>query len=515
MKKFMQFVLLTLLTLTLFACQDNDDIPEDDALDYDAMFEMIADAIDEQLPIQFNRSIILPTFDEVNIEWTLNNEPITNILVYSPPFMDKEELVRAKITIADMTRTYTYPIFTLAPDSPLNRNIMFINTDIPIEDVTKDTYRNASVSVRSFINETMTTVFDNNQVEIRGRGNSTWAMPKRPYRLKFAEDVSILGMPEARNYVLLAEYADKSLLRNTVTFKFSSLLENIEHTPQTRVVEVYFNDAYHGVYTLTEHIEIHENKLSIDTIPNVEDAGFFLELDQRFYQHGNTIGVDGISVAGIPYVIKMPKPREDLTPQQVAYIEQYIRDMETALTQKSGYENYLDIDNFIDYFIVHELFKNVDVGWGSVFFYKRPSEVLKVGPIWDFDLAIGNANYIDYGPPNWYGMRDHKNRWFKLMMDIPEVREKFKVRYMEIYEEKIPLLLEVVDELGNAMIPAANRNFRRWDILGQYDWPNPTEVVNATTYSQQVRYIYNYIEARAEWMYYEVQSTNYQNGIFD
>jgi hypothetical protein len=240
-----------------------------------------------------------------------------------------------------------------------------------------------------------------------------------------------------------------------------------------------------------------------------------LELSHLFYQDGKVDGVDGFVASGIPYVIDQPRPNKDLEPRHITYIENYILDMQAMLRDQGPYEDYLDIENFIDYFIIQEVLKNVDVGWGSVYSYKRPNEPLRMGPVWDFDLAIGNADYIDYGPENWYGMREFKNYWFRLMMDVPEIREQYKLRYVEVYEMVIPLVLEAVLELGDSLTPYADRNFERWQILETYVWPNPQEIVNATTYEGQVDYVYDFIRLRTNWMYHEMQTSSYQNGHFD
>ncbi len=514
LNKIVTLVFYFLILFIIYGCQEIEQT-ESSIENHTYLFDDVSDAIGDMLPLHFNQDIVLPEFDDVKLIWKIDGVTIKDVLHYEPPFVDTLTEIQVDITIDNMTKTFTYPITILAPDSALNQNIMHIYVDVPIEQVTKTTYRNAAVFVQSQINNNKETVFENNRVEIRGRGNSTWGMPKKPYRLRFADEVSILGMPQARNYVLLAEYADKSLLRNIIAYKFSSMLDHIEYAVSSRVVEVYFNEEYHGVYVLTEQIEIHENKLYVESIPGVVVTGYFLELDQRFYEQGNVIGVDGISVSNIPYIIKEPSPKSELTQEQILFINNYILSMEEALIEKEGYEQYIDVDNFIDYFIVQELFKNVDVGFGSVYFYKRPNDVIRMGPIWDFDLAIGNADYIDYGPYNWYGMRNYKNRWFKLMMNVPEIRERFKERYIEIYHEKIPLLLDALEKLGEAMSIPARRNFIHWDILGKYDWPNPPEVVNARTYQEQVNYVYDYIAQRSLWIKTVVQSQEFQNGIFD
>ena len=354
------------------------------------------------------------------------------------------------------------------------------------------------------------------EVEMRGRGNSTWSMPKKPYRIRFNEAVSLLDMPEARNYVLLAEYADKSLFRNTVVHKFSSLLESLDHTITTRVVELYLNDQYQGLYILTEHVELAPEKLFFESTPGEIDTGYFLEMDQRFFEKGNVDGVDGIVVAGVPYEIVRPSTsNRRYIPEQTAFIRDYFIAMEQALSNRTNYEDYIDLENWIDFFIVQELFKNVDVGWSSIFIYKKAGDVVRLGPLWDFDLAMGNADYIDYAPEHWYGMRRTKNRWFQLMMDIPEVREQFKERYIEIYQTILPDFLESLPPMFEAKIPLAQRNFERWPILGEYVWPNPPGMLTKSTVEHQHDYLLNFIIRRAYWMYKEVQTSAFTQGRFE
>ncbi len=529
MKKGLAFMALLAFAFGVLGCADDtrldtpDDTPQrspdetvDETLHIDPETQLsgFGETIGSFLPTYFNADVALPKIDGFDLVWWLNGNPYTEVLPHEAPFIDRWVQVTVEATYDGVTETFTHDMLSLSRQSPRNQNVMHIQVDVPLHEVTRSEYRNAAVRVYSHVNDQGSNVFSNNTVEIRGRGNSTWSMPKKPYRLRFADDVSILGMPEARNYVLLAEYADKSLLRNTAAYTFSSMLRYIEHAPATRFIELYVNGEYQGVYTLTEHIEIHENKLWIDPDPEELDTGFFFELDRRFYEHGHIEGVHGFNVAGVPYEIKEPSPGDDLTSAQINYLRQYIIDMENALIAQDGYENYLDIDNFIDYFIVHELFKNVDVGWGSVFAYKRPGEVLRLGPIWDFDLAIGNANYIDYGPYNWYGMAHNKNRWFHLMMDIPAVRARFRTRYVELYHTKIFDFIDFVETMGEAAQDAAERNFERWDILGHYVWPNPQGMVDATTYEGQLTYLLHHIETRAQWMYHAVLSQDFADGVF-
>ncbi len=479
-------------------------------------FEEVLEYLELSIPEQINSDFKLPTHTGARITWEYQGSILGADFIYKTPFVDEHQSITAHIRISGATHSFDIPIFVIASDSARNINTIHITMDRSLNQVSRTEYNDIDIEIRGSINGQVYEIYQTDQALIRGRGNSTWGMPKKPFRIRFIEAVSVLGLPKARDYVMLAEYADKSLIRNTIAHKLSSKLEHIDHVVQTRVVELFVNGVYEGVYTLTEQIEIREEKIFFESIPGIVDTGYFLELDHRFFEKGGVENVDGIVVAGQPYEIVSPNPSNaNYTIAQTAFIKQYIIDMENALSNKVGYETYIDIDNWIDFFIVQELFKNVDVGFSSVNIYKLPGGKIKLGPLWDFDLSMGNADYIDYGPQNWYGMRQYKNRWFRLMMAIPEVRQMFKDRYIEIYYDFLPEILESINVISEAMAPFAQRNFNRWTILNQYVWPNPPGIVNATTYEGQITYLYNHIKDRSDWMFMAVQSQNFSNGNFD
>ncbi|TVP86732.1 MAG: hypothetical protein EA375_00860 [Acholeplasmataceae bacterium] len=478
--------------------------------------ETLAIRIQEDLPRVVNHDFTLPSYPGANITWSVQGNTYEDTFVYESPWTDLETQIDARIRIGGTTQTYTYPLTVLARDSAANQNRLDITMPVPLSQLTRETYVPISITVTTTRNGEAFLEHHASDAEIRGRGNSTWFMPKKPFRVRFSSNTSVLGMPAARNYVLLAEYADKSLLRNTIVHKFSSLLEHLDHHIQTRAVEVYVNGTNQGVYTLTEHVEIHRNKLFIESVPGELNTGYFFELDQRFWEQDIDEGFDWIVVRGIPYDIKRPNTSHDnYTAAQAEFLREIILAAEDALIAQSGYEDLIDVDNWIDYFIVHELFKNVDVGWSSVFAYREKDGKLKLGPLWDFDLAIGNANYIDWGVENWYGMREHKNRWFRLMMDVPEIRLRFRDRYLEIHALYLPEIIQAVPVLAHAMSDMAGRNFHRWQILNMWVWPNTPPMLEATTYMGQTEFVLDYIQYRAQWMAEAVNSSRFLNGQFD
>ena len=372
-------------------------------------FEEVLEDIKRSMPKKINSDFKLPTHSDAHITWSYQGSLLDDDFIYQTPFVDEIQSITAHIRISGTIHSFDIPIIVKAIDSASNIHTIHITMDRLLEQVSRTEYNDINIKITGRVNDEVLEVYQTDQALIRGRGNSTWGMPKKPFRIRFIDEVSILGLPKAKDYVILAEYSDKSLLRNTIAHKLSSKLEHIDHVVQTRVVELFVNGVYEGVYTLTEQIEIREEKLFFESIPGMVDTGYLLELDHRFFEKGGVENVDGIVIAGQPYEIISPNPSSNnYITEQTAFIKQYLIEMEHALSNKTGYEAYIDMDNWIDFFIIQELFKNVDVGFSSINIYKLPGGKIKLGPLWDFDLAMGNADYIDYEPQNWYGMRPYK-----------------------------------------------------------------------------------------------------------
>jgi len=386
-----------------------------------------------------------------------------------------------------------------------------------VNNVTDVDYTQASITATMAKNGSTEIELDTDAAQIRGRGNSTWlSYPKKPFKIKFDVKTSLFGMPSSRDYVLLAEYADKSLMRNTIVHKMSSLMNYLPYSIETRFVELYVNTVYFGVYVLTEQIEFQSNKLSVESIAGTANTGYLFELDKRLYDIYDLPNNTWFEVGSQPYAIVEPQSDDPLFSDiHKTYLTLYMNQVEDALMAKTGYETLIDVDAWIDYFIIHELTKNVDVGFSSVYLYKEANGPLKPGPLWDFDFAIGNADYIDYGPEGFYGMMPYKNRLFTLLLDIPEVRQKFTERYSDFYYDALPLILEMIPILASSIEDQAERNFDKWQILDISFWPNPMEVINANSFAAQVTYVENYLSLRGDWIFVTVYEDNFRDGIFD
>lgn len=508
MKKILIYVIILSFSMMIISCEQ---------IDYPSLFQTISEEIEASVPKTVNNDFDLPSYTNVEVSYELNNQSFEGAYEYVSPFYDQDTTLNYQIKKNDQIYEGSIDVRLLADDSGENNYELHLSLPESVENVTRENYMQASVVAKRSRNGVEETELETTEAQIRGRGNSTWfTYPKKPFRLRFNENTSIFGMPEAKNYVLLAEYADKSLMRNTIVHKLSSLSQELPYTLETRFVELYINTTYMGLYVLTEQIEVHKNKLDINSVAGVADTGYLLELDMRFFEQSIEPGYDWIVVNGIPYEIKDPDvDDEGFTSVHADFMFNYLKDVDEALLNKSGYETLIDVDAFIDYFIIQELVKNVDVGYSSVFYMKEEGGLLKPGPLWDFDFAIGNADYIDYGPENFYGMRTYKNRLFKLMMDIPEIREQYRIRFHQYYLDQLPKLYEMIPVLSESIADQVEKNFDKWQILNDYVWPNPQELVEANTFALQVIYINQYLKDRADWLLAAMNTDDYNEGMFE
>ncbi|MGN0191682.1 MAG: CotH kinase family protein [Candidatus Cryptobacteroides sp.] len=344
-------------------------------------------------------------------------------------------------------------------------------------------------------------------MKIKGRGNSTWIrFPKKPYRIKLDEKAQVFGVSKNKDWVLLANYSDKSLLRNTTAFRVSRICQ-MQWTPEIFNVDVYLNDGYIGSYDFTEQKEVASHRVEID----VEAGDCYLEIEA---QKDNPVCFD--TPMNIPIMFSEPEyPSEELKNE----IVKYFQDFESSLTSPQsddpdkGYRAYVDVDSFINHYIVQELSKNIDADlFKSLFLVKRKNGKLEFCHVWDFDLAFGNCNYLNAhqgvstGPTGWY-IRNHTQEgidtgWYYYMFKDKEFVKALKRRWTEVY----PALRQVPDEMreySRAMHGSAGRNFNRWHILDTYVWPN---VVWLGDYDAEVEYMLDFYSERLEWMNGQIEA---------
>ncbi|UEG52892.1 CotH kinase family protein [Mucilaginibacter daejeonensis] len=398
------------------------------------------------------------------------------------------------VTLATDGSTKTYKvmvkIFTGLP-------ILKLTTSGPI--VSKDDYVKGTLTVdpNMEFDQPITTI----PLQAKGRGNSTWVMyPKKPYRLKFDNKAAMLGMPSAKNWVLLANYNDKTLMRNRLALALGRRL-GADFTSDSRFVELYLNGDYVGNYLLTAQVEVNEARVNIKELKptNTSDeditGGYLLELDQKMDEvHWFKTKKD------LPFSIKSP---DDITPLQLKYITGYMQVTEDALfaananDSVNGYAKYINVDSFLKWYFVEEIFQTTDArDFSSIFYYKDRNGKLGMGPIWDFDTSAGNVDYAATKDPAsfWY---IKYGKWFERLSKDPAFAAKVKQRWAQIKDNEVKQLLADIDENAEYLKYSQKRNFVRWPILGTYVYPN---AVVTGSYDKEVEYLKSFLTKRINWM---------------
>lgn len=391
-----------------------------------------------------------------------------------------------------------------------------INTDDGSGITDKETYRHSTVSILNTEEEwTMTDV----PAGVRGRGNSSWGMPKKPYRIKFDKKQSVLGSSyKSKSWTLIANYSDRTLARNYLAYEMGDKLDGIAYSSMHKFVDLYLNGEYLGVYLLCDQLQVGEGKVAIDeSVAEDGDNGYFLEKDDRAPSEGGVEGQDWFYACGECYAFKSPDPESELFLQnketQVAFITDYLTQcIDTILDKEKAWsevESLIDVNSFVDSYVVDELFANNDCGHTSCYFHKDKGGKLVKGPLWDFDIAAGNINYnmgnADTCPYDAELWAANNFSWYDRLLKREEFVELVKQRLAGSKET----LLEVIScaDPASASSPlslcpkAIQRNFVKWSINGAHIWPSPKEVNDIGSTEGHYAYLYQWLMGRYEYVW--------------
>jgi len=367
----------------------------------------------------------------------------------------------------------------------------------------------------------------NGKVGIEWRGSSSQNFPKKSYGFETKTsdladiDVSLLGMPEENDWILYAPYTDKTMVRDVLTYTLDATLGH--WSPRCRYVELFLNGNYEGVYVLMEKIKRNKNRVDIAKLLTTDNSGenltggYIIKIDKQTGGGGDGWNSNYYNVANRTYYqYDYPKAKE-ITVAQKSYIQTWVRNMESAVYQEKftgtgSYHDYLNDSSFIDFMIINEMAKNVDGYRLSSFLYKGKNDKMNCGPIWDFNLTYGNANYYNgwattgfqyqANLTQWNGMPDYWQNpfwWNKLLRD-PGYVTKLKKRWTTLRKKELSdqRITFVIDSLTNVIAEAQLRNYQRWPILGNYIWPNYNWAGN--NYLAEVNWMKNWISQRLTWL---------------
>lgn len=283
------------------------------------------------------------------------------------------------------------------------------------------------------------------RLDIRGRGNYTWGLPKKPFNIYLDKKESLLGLAPAKKFALLANYLDRTLIRNAVAFELAHKTD-LEWTPSGKFVEVFLNQKFMGNYYLSEKIGFGESRL------NKSDEAFLLEFDKNYDEEYKFM----TGLKDLPVNIKKP---ENPTDSQVEYISNYILSVEKSFySTDTSYHamDLIDLTSFADYFIVNELVTNIEISHPkSLYMYKETGGKLFAGPVWDFD----------------YGTFDSKKKGF-LNTFCPVftglmVFKKYKQVLKEQWDKEKEAFAGIdtfIDSLADYTRESNERNLKMWPV---------------------------------------------------
>ena len=403
--------------------------------------------------------------------------------------------------------------FTKGPKK-LGQKVMYVNTDDfkdPV--VRKAPYEANAVMVTD---GQITKPFRVDEFAVRG--NTTASKIKKPYKIKFKKARRPFGLPEDKTWILLANFQDRTLVRNQIAYNIGAGLDGLKWTPRGTFVELYLNGTYKGSYQLSESIKIDKNRINISPT-----KGIVVEIDKHYEDEG----IPGFfGDHQIPYAFKDPDERktgkeadEGITDDKIAGMESRIMAFEKVLygsnfdDPEEGWQKYLDIDSAVDFYLAKEFTKENDSDfYRSTFFYipdyTSPSSKFVMGPIWDFDRSAGakpdavETRTTIASPKGWWlrgnGSQHHsttRTHWYVQLFKDPVFVDAVKKRWAE----KRGFLKDIADhgvEREAAKVGPAAGNDRR--MFGAID--SGRLAARATTYEGEIAYLKDWYQKRFAWM---------------
>ncbi len=401
---------------------------------------------------------------------------------------------------------------------------------------------------------------------IKLRGNSTMGYAKKPYRIKFDKKQDVLGLGKAKSWVLLADYLDPSSMRNQVAFNLANRINsNTAETtgfqvfsPRMKLVEVYLNGEYQGLYEMGDHMQANELRVAINELGDEEDKetkeklykdgeliGYFIEVevqsrvldegeegyeDWSDYSYITNVGSssgknqdpnknDDVKEDALYFQFKLPEEPSAEHKKYITDLMQQVNDL--ILANDDAVWELVDMDSIIDWYIVNELFKNADSQMqSSIYFFKdgtldedgnekeNPNTKLYMGPVWDFDLGAGGVSYGKMDDPTgWRTKNDEYCGWFRELFEMDSFKTALEARWADLHEKEI--LEAVYDDMRNFesyASEAAIADFDLWhstyvEEVNKTSWLTVPEIsTDSVNWETHVDYFESYLKARIAWL---------------
>ena len=407
---------------------------------------------------------------------------------------------------------------------------------VKINTLNKQIVDEPKIPSKMIILKDSTILYDGN-IGIEYRGSSSQLFDKKSYGFETWDnnnedmDYTLLGFPEEEDWIFYGPYSDKTLVRNKLIYDLSNQIGR--YASRTKFCELTINNEYMGVYVFMEKLKRDKNRIAIKKLENSDldsiniSGGYIIKIDKSDDDNGEQVYNDynafksnyqpnSGTYQSIWFNYEYPKAK-DIHNEQKKYIQNYFHSFEEALSGINfkdsliGYRKYIDIESFIDFFILNELSNNLDGYRLSTFLHKNRNEKLKIGPIWDFNLSFGNGNYCNGEKYDTWTYKFNEKCsddfwlipfwWEKLLKDeyfVNKLKERWnELRKKELSDENIFQMIQNYISILKNESGAVYRNYSKWNVLGKYLWPN-NYVGNS--YESEIDYLIKWITKRNNWL---------------
>ena len=368
------------------------------------------------------------------------------------------------------------------------------------------------ISKEEYVENTLLSIYQVDEMDeiceitgIKGRGHSTWTPEKKPYAIKLRKKKPILSLPENKSWVLLANYFDPTHLRNSTALYIGSEISSLEWTPHYHYVDLMLNGVYKGIYQLGEKIKVSRGRV------NDGEDGFLMEIDQHALTE---MDARYFTVTHLDYPINIKEPDVEYNDEDYNYVKGFVIEAEKALYSESftnseiGWKNYFDMNSLVEWYLINEISRNADACtmFSSCYMYLKRGGKIKMGPIWDYDLAFGGYPISWSGTagdwennPKGFMLKDYG--WFSRFFSDPTFVNQIKERFNYYYENGYKIL-DFID--SNATL-LEDKIAKENKLYGQILYPASDSEVKAY-YQHIVDELKTWINTRFEWLYENINS---------
>ena len=370
---------------------------------------------------------------------------------------------------------------------------LFIDTDSGSMDYLNADKENEEAGEINLIKASGGVEYQGRLKKVSGRGNSTFATAKKPYTFTLEEAYPLCGLDMGKKWNLLALHYEENKMQSKLIYDMAEYL-GLEYTPRSTWVDLYCNGNYQGLYLLTEAIAVGDGRVEIYDLekenertikPSNISGGYLLERDVTESLEPTEVYFT-TDICNYNFVINTPKVP---TEEEYSYIKGFVQNIENLLVSgDTGYKDYMDLDSFAKQFLIDKLVLNPDAMRSSTFYYKdRDSDVLKVGPLWDYDRAMG-VSMPDYETAIG-DYPDTMNDWYMPLY----AEEEFHRKLLSYYEQLLPYLQELIetkiDAYAESLEAAVAMDTTKWPLGSVY-----------TEHESYVRYLKYFLTNRIRFL---------------